>query len=76
MDLKFWLIVVGLLCLIYWLSNFVDILFKNICEKVFSYIWDSMDFFNKIFEIIVLNFFLVIFDVISLYINIFYDFGL
>ena len=32
------------------LSNFIDILLKYICEKVPSYICDSMDYLNKIPE--------------------------
>lgn len=33
------------------LSNFVDVLLKKICEKVPSYIRDSMEFLNRIPEI-------------------------
>ena len=58
------------------LSNFIDILLKDICEKVPSYICDSMDFLNKIPETTDPNTLLVTFDVMSLYKNIPHDFGL
>lgn len=40
-----------------------------------SYIWDDMDFLNYILNIVKDNIYLVSFDVISLYINIFYNLG-
>jgi hypothetical protein len=51
-------------------------LLKDLCQKVPSYIRDSMDFLNKIPETEDLNTFLVTFDVTSLYTNIPHDFGI
>lgn len=45
------------------------------CKLILSYIWDDMDFLNYILNIVKDNIYLVSFDVISLYINIFYNLG-
>lgn len=50
LDLKLLPILAGLTWPTHRLSNFVDILLKKICERVPSYIWDSMDFLNRIPE--------------------------
>lgn len=50
LDLKLLPILAGPAWPAHRLSNFVDILLKNICEKVPSYIRDSMDFLNRIPE--------------------------
>ena len=75
-DLKLRPIVAGPACPTHRLSNFIDILLKDLCQRVPSYIRDSLDFLNKIPEIVHPNTLLVTFDVTSLYTNIPHDFGL
>ena len=66
-DLKLRPIVAGPACPTHRLSNFIDILLKDLCQRVPSYIRDSLDFLNKIPEIVHPNTLLVTFDVTSLY---------
>ncbi|XP_062586434.1 uncharacterized protein LOC134248002 [Saccostrea cucullata] len=75
-DLKLRPIVAGPACPTHRLSNFIDILLKDLCVKVPSYIRDSMDFLNKIPENVEPDTLLVTFDVKSLYTNIPHDLGL
>jgi hypothetical protein len=75
LDLKLRPIVAGHACPTHRISNFIDILLKNLCCKVPSYIRDSMDFLNKIPEDVDPDTLLVTFDVTSLYTNIPHEFG-